>query len=45
MSTDIRLKDFSADSILASGVERKGKEGTLSSSASKRRIRDLIWRA
>jgi len=45
MFTDVRLKDFSADSILPIGGERKGKEGTLAPSASKRRIRDLIWRA
>jgi hypothetical protein len=45
MPTDIRLEHFGAYSILAIGVERKGKEGALAPSASERRIRDFIWRA
>ena len=43
MPTDICLKDLRADSILALGVEGKGKKGTLSSSTSERSIRDFIW--
>ena len=45
MSTDIRLEDLGAYSVLAIGGERKGEEGTLAPSAPKRRVRDLIRRA
>jgi hypothetical protein len=34
MSTNIRLKDLGADSILALGVEGKGKKGPLAPSTS-----------
>ena len=42
MRADIRLKDFEADSVLATSVEGNEQKGTLASSTSKDIIRNIV---
>ena len=42
MRTDIRLKDFNADSVLTTNVEGNGQKGTPASYTSKRSIQNIV---